>query len=239
MSGSNNNVTVRYSVDASGAQAGIGQLRAANAQLNASQDEVRRKHEAVQRAMQEAVSNGYNLTAREAKKLVDQYDRLQASAGKTRLEMLNQQAAARGVTQAFADQAAAIKKAADGVHSFSLNNSAARREMLVLAHEASQNQWKRFAGSMLVMAEASDALSLIMSPLGMGLTAAAGAAFLFAKQIYAGYESAQQFNKAITATGGYLGMTTEQMVNMSNRLRDSHTSLSKVREAMSSSGSIH
>ncbi|WP_196486430.1 phage tail length tape measure family protein [Burkholderia cepacia] len=182
--------------------------------------------------MQEAASNGYNLTAREAKKLVDQYDRLQATAGKTRLEMLNQQAAARGVTQAFSAQAAAIQQAAHAAHSFSINNSAARREMLVLAHEASQGQWKRFAGSMLVMAEASDALSLIMSPLGMGLTAAAGAAFLFAKQVYAGYESAQQFNKAITATGGYLGMTTEQMVLMSNRLRDTHTSLSDVREAM-------
>ncbi|WP_174417650.1 phage tail length tape measure family protein [Burkholderia sp. SIMBA_052] len=182
--------------------------------------------------MQEAATNGYNLTAREAKKLVDQYDRLQATAGKTRLEMLNQQAAARGVTQAFSAQAAAIQQAAHAAHSFSINNSASRREMLVLAHEASQGQWKRFAGSMLVMAEASDALSLIMSPLGIGLTAAAGAAFLFAKQVYAGYESAQQFNKAITATGGYLGMTTEQLVLMSNRLRDAHSSLGDVREAM-------
>ncbi|AGK46555.1 prophage tail length tape measure family protein [Burkholderia thailandensis MSMB121] len=182
--------------------------------------------------MQEAATNGYNLTAREAKKLVDQYDRLQATAGKTRLEMLNQQAAARGVTQAFAAQTAAIEKAAKAAHSFSLNNSAARREMLVLAHEASQNQWKRFAGSMLVMAEASDALSLIMSPLGLGLTAAAGAAFLFAKQVYAGYESVQQFNKAVTATGGYLGLSTEQMIAWSNRLQDGHTALSTIRETM-------
>ncbi|WP_258178663.1 phage tail length tape measure family protein [Burkholderia multivorans] len=146
--------------------------------------------------------------------------------------MLNQQAAARGVTQAFAAQAAAIQQAANATHSFSINNSAARREMLVLAHEASQGQWKRFAGSMLVMAEASDALSLIMSPLGLGLSAAAGAAFLFARQVYAGYESAQQFNKAITATGGYLSLSAEQMVIMSNRLRDTHSSLGEVREAM-------
>ncbi|KWO18358.1 phage tail protein [Burkholderia ubonensis] len=232
MSGSNNNVTVRFSVDASGAQAGINQLRASNAQLNASQEEVRRKQEAVQRAMQEAASNGYNLTAREAKKLVDQYDRLQATAGKTRLEMLNQQAAARGVTQAFAAQTAAIQQASKATHSFSLNNSAARREMLVLAHEASQGQWKRFGGSMLVMAEAADALSLVMSPLGISLLAGAGAAFLFAKGMYAGYESAQQFNKAIASSGGYMGLTAEQMALMSNRLQDSRTSLSAVREAM-------
>ncbi|WP_232465740.1 phage tail length tape measure family protein [Burkholderia ubonensis] len=182
--------------------------------------------------MQEAASNGYNLTAREAKKLVDQYDRLQATAGKTRLEMLNQQAAARGVTQAFAAQTAAIQQATNATHSFSLNNSAARREMLVLAHEASQGQWKRFAGSMLVMAEASDALSLVMSPLGISLAAAAGAAFLFAKEIYAGYESAQQFKKAIAGTGGYLGTSTEQMLAWSNRLQDGRTSLFAIREAM-------
>lgn len=156
MSVSNNNTTVKFSVDASGAEAGINKLKSANAQLNASQDEVRRKQEAVTKAMQEAANNGYNLTAREAKKLVDQYDRLQQTAGKTRLEMLNQQAASRGVTRAFAEQAAAIAEAAKQTHSFSINNSAARREMLVLAHEASQGQWKRFAGSMLVMAEASD-----------------------------------------------------------------------------------
>ncbi|MBF4086977.1 phage tail tape measure protein [Burkholderia pseudomallei] len=182
--------------------------------------------------MQEAANNGYNLTAREAKKLVDQYDRLQQTAGKTRLEMLNQQAASRGVTRAFAEQAAAIAEAAKQTHSFSINNSAARREMLVLAHEASQGQWKRFAGSMLVMAEASDALSLIMSPLGLGLSAAAGAAFLFGKQLYEGYQQAEAFNKAITATGGYLGLSSEQMAIMSNRLRDAHTSLGDVREAM-------
>ncbi|MGZ7173567.1 hypothetical protein ACXKTX_08005 [Burkholderia gladioli] len=58
------------------------------AQLNASQDEVRKKQEAVQRAMQEAATNGYNLSAREAKKLVDGFTRLEAAAGKTRLEML-------------------------------------------------------------------------------------------------------------------------------------------------------
>ncbi|MCO8580357.1 phage tail length tape measure family protein [Burkholderia multivorans] len=182
--------------------------------------------------MQEAASNGYNLTAREAKKLVDQYDRLQATAGKTRLEMLNQQAAARGVTQAFAAQAAAIQQAASATHSFSINNSAARREMLVLAHEASQGQWKRFAGSMLVMAEASDALSLVMSPLGLGLTTAAGSAALFAMQIYKGYQQAEAFNKAISATGGYLGLSSEQMIAWSNRLQAGHAGLSAIREAM-------
>ncbi|MEX3556389.1 MAG: phage tail length tape measure family protein [Burkholderia gladioli] len=232
MSGSNNNVTVRYSVDASGAQAGIGQLKAANAQLNASQDEVRKKQETVQRAMQEAAANGTSVSARAVKKLADAYDHLQQTAGKTRLEILNQRAAALGVTQAFSAQAESIEKASKAAHSFSLNNSAVRGELLVLGHEASQGSWKRFAGSMLVMAEASDALSLIMSPLDLGLTAAAGAAALFAMQVFKGYQQAEAFNKAISATGGYLGLSTEQMVAWSNRLQDGHTGLSDIREAM-------
>ncbi|CAK1269744.1 hypothetical protein [Burkholderia pseudomallei] len=56
MSVSNNNTIVKFSVDASGAEAGINKLKSANAQLNASQDEVRRKQEAVTKAMQEAAN---------------------------------------------------------------------------------------------------------------------------------------------------------------------------------------
>ncbi|WP_257129431.1 phage tail length tape measure family protein [Burkholderia sp. FL-7-2-10-S1-D7] len=168
--------------------------------------------------MQEAASNGYTLSAREAKKLVDQYDRLQATAGKTRLEMLNQQAAARGVTQAFSAQATAIQQAAHAAHSFSINNSAARREMLVLAHEASQGQWKRFAGSMLVMAEASDALSLIMSPLGVSLGAAAGTAAAFAAAMAKGAAEAKQFNAAIQLTNNFAGLTAASLGAMQFRV---------------------
>ncbi|MBU9692173.1 phage tail length tape measure family protein [Burkholderia multivorans] len=218
MSNSNNNTTVKFSVDASGAQAGINQLRAANAQLNASQDEVRRKQEAVQRAMQEAASNGYNLTAREAKKLVDQYDRLQATAGKTRLEMLNQQAAARGVTQAFAAQAAAIAEASKKTHELNMNSVGARREMMVLAHEAATGSWKNFAGSMMVMAEQVDAMKYATHPLALGLAAAGTAAYAFYKGISNATAQAKAFHDAMNSTSGYAQQTRESIQRLAEDL---------------------
>ncbi|VBK09374.1 phage tail length tape measure family protein [Burkholderia pseudomallei] len=218
MSISNNNTTVRYSVDASGAQAGIGQLRAANAQLNASQEEVRRKQEAVQRAMQEAASNGYNLAAREAKKLVDQYDRLQATAGKTRLEMLNQQAAVRGVTQAFAAQAAAIAEASKKTHELHLNSVGARREMMVLAHEAATGSWKNFAGSMMVMAEQVDAMKYATHPLALGLAVAGTAAYAFYKGISNANAQYRAFNDATNSTAGYAQQTRESIQGLAEDL---------------------
>ncbi|HDR8974126.1 phage tail tape measure protein [Burkholderia vietnamiensis] len=218
MSVSNNNTTVRYSVDASGVQAGVNQLRASNAQLNASQDEVRRKTEAVQRAMQEAVTNGYNLTAREAKKLVDGFDRLQATAGKTRLEMLNQQAAARGVTQAFAAQTAAIAEASKKTHELNLNSVGARREMMVLAHEAATGSWKNFAGSMMVMAEQVDAMKYATHPLALGLAAAGAAAYAFHKGISNATAQARAFHDAMNSTTGYAQQTRESIQGLAEDL---------------------
>lgn len=218
MSISNNNTTVRYSVDASGVQAGVNQIRAANAQLNTSQIEVFRRQEAVTQAMREAASNGYNLTAREAKKLVDQYDRLQATAGKTRLEMLNQQAAARGVTQAFAAQAAAIADASKKTHELNLNSVGARREMMVLAHEAATGSWKNFAGSMMVMAEQVDAMKYATHPLALGLAAAGTAAYAFYKGISNANAQYRAFNDAMNSTGGYAQQTRESIQGLAEDL---------------------
>ncbi|AOJ80731.1 phage tail tape-measure protein [Burkholderia savannae] len=218
MSVSNNNTTVRYSVDASGVQAGVNQIRAANAQLNASQIEVFRKQETVTQAMREAALNGYNLTAREAKKLVDQYDRLQATAGKTRLEMLNQQAAARGVTQAFAAQAASIAEASKKTHELNLNSVGARREMMVLAHEAATGSWKNFAGSMMVMAEQVDAMKYATHPLALGLAAAGTAAYAFYKGISNANAQYRAFNDAMNSTGGYAQQTRESIQGLAEDL---------------------
>lgn len=168
--------------------------------------------------MQEAASNGYNLTAREAKKLVDQYDRLQATAGKTRLEMLNQQAAARGVTQAFSAQAAAIAEASKKTHELNLNSVGARREMMVLAHEAATGSWKNFAGSMMVMAEQVDAMKYAMHPLALGLAAAGGAAYAFYKGISTATAQARAFHDAMNATSGYAQQTRESIQGLADDL---------------------
>ncbi|WP_230878157.1 phage tail length tape measure family protein [Burkholderia sp. 9779_493] len=168
--------------------------------------------------MQESASNGYNLSARAAKSLSDAYDRLQQTAGKTRLEILNQRAAALGVTQAFSAQAASIAEASKKTHELNLNSVGARREMMVLAHEAATGSWKNFAGSMMVMAEQVDAMKYATHPLALGLAAAGGAAYAFYKGISAATAQARAFHDAMNATSGYAQQTRESIQGLAEDL---------------------
>ena len=168
--------------------------------------------------MQESASNGYNLSARAAKSLSDAYDRLQQTAGKTRLEILNQRAAALGVTQAFSAQAASIAEASKKTHELNLNSVGARREMMVLAHEAATGSWKNFAGSMMVMAEQVDAMKYATHPLAFGLAAAGGAAYAFYKGISTATAQARAFHDAMNATSGYAQQTRESIQGLAEDL---------------------
>ncbi|URV26169.1 phage tail length tape measure family protein [Burkholderia gladioli] len=179
---------------------------------------MRKKQEAVQRAMQEAATNGYNLSVREAKKLVDGFTRLEAAAGKTRLEMLQQQAAARGVTQTFSESAAAIAEASKKTHELNLNSVGARREMMVLAHEVATGSWKNFAGSMMVMAEQVDAIKYATHPLALGLAAAGAAAYAFYTGISNANSQVKAFNDAMNTTSGYAQQTRESIQGLAEDL---------------------
>jgi lambda family phage tail tape measure protein len=148
-------------------------------------------------------------------------------------------AAQLGVSDAAAASIAKIEAAAaasehgsEAAHSFSLNSTAARRELAVLAHEASQGSWQKLGGSMLVLAERTDALSLVMSPLGLALGATAGAAALFFKTVYDGSQQYDAFQKAIASTHGALGVTASDLIDVSNTMADTHTSLSAARDVL-------
>ncbi|WP_320535275.1 phage tail length tape measure family protein [Robbsia andropogonis] len=232
MAQSNNNTTIKVSVDASGVQSGVNQLKASGAQANATMDAMAKRAAQVDAAMKEAAANGFELNARAAKRLVDQYNQLEATAGKTRLEILNQRAASSGVVNAFTAQAEAIKAASSATHSFTMDSTAARREMLVMAHEASQGSWSKLGGSLMVFGEATDALSKVMSPLGASLGIVAAAAALFGYKIISGAAAFDTLNKSAMLTNGYLGLTTGQLKLMSESLAGTSTPLKTVEEAM-------
>ncbi|MDR5825788.1 phage tail tape measure protein [Caballeronia sp. LZ043] len=173
------------------------------------------------------------------KRFIDSLAQEAAAAGKTRAQLLEMRAAQLGVSDAASGYIAQIQaasaassKAGEAAHSFSLNSASARRELAVLAHEASQGSWKNFGGSLLVLAERTDALSLVMSPLGLAIGATAGAAALFFHTIADGASQQSAFEKAIISTSGALGVSAEQMMAISNTLADQKTSLSAARETL-------
>ena len=141
-------------------------------------------------------------------------------------------AAQLGIADSVSGYVRQIDEASKHTHEFSLNSSGARRELLVLAHEASQGNWTRFAGSIGVLAERTDALSIALSPVGLGFGAAAAAAAFFITQMAKGYEEVEAFKHAIASTNGYIGLSAAQMAEMSNGLQSSTARLSEVREAM-------
>jgi phage-related minor tail protein len=218
MSTSNNNSTVQFSVDASGAEAGVNKLRAASTNANAAMDAMAKRAALVDAAMKEAAANGFELNARAANKLAAEYQRLSDTAGKTQAQILAQKAANTGVTSTFSSMQSQIAAASTETHGFSLATSAAKRELIVLAHELSQGNYKKFGGSLMVLAEQTGAAGLLFS--GLGVAALAGAAGVagLAYEAYQGYAAFEALNKSITATNGYTGLTSSQMADLAKSL---------------------
>jgi hypothetical protein len=100
-----------------------------------------------------------------------------------------------------------VDEMAEQMNHLNFSTVGARRELLVLAHEAANGNWKRFAGSLMVLGERVDAMSVIFSKTGLmigGFALAIGAVTLAA---IAGYREMHQFNTSLILTGNYAGMT--------------------------------
>ena len=181
-----NQTTVKVTADASGYTAELDKGRRSAEAFMQTQEKAAERVRVAQEAIAEAAQNGSNVSARAINNFVSQLARTADQAGKTRAELLQMRAAQLGIADSVSAYVQQIDEAAKHTHEFSLNSSGARRELLVLAHEASQGNWTRFAGSMGVLAERTDALTLLLSPLGLGLGAAAAAAAGFVAQIFKG-----------------------------------------------------
>ncbi|MGG1947050.1 phage tail length tape measure family protein [Trinickia sp. NRRL B-1857] len=227
-----NQTTVKVTADASGYTAELDKGRRSAEAFMQTQEKAAERVRVAQQAIAEAAQNGSNASAKAISNFVSQLARTADQAGKTRAELLQMRAAQLGIADSVSGYVQQLDEASKHTHEFSLNSSAARREMLVLAHEASQGNWTRFAGSMGVLAERTDALTLLLSPLGLGLGATAAAAALVAVEIAKGHEQVEAFNRAISSTNGYVGLSAAQMAEMSNGLVLTTAHLSSVREAM-------
>ncbi|WP_250451208.1 phage tail tape measure protein [Caballeronia sp. ATUFL_M2_KS44] len=182
------------------------------------------------------------------KRFIDSLAQEAATAGKTRAQLLELKAAQMGVSDAAAGYISQIKAASDAsasagkaVHEFSLNSVSARRELAVLAHEAATGSWNNFGGSLLVLAERTDALSLAMSPLGIGIGAVAAAIGGFIYEVAKGATSMSALAHASQITNGYLGLTSDELSAMSRSIAGTGSQITTVQAAMTalvSSGQI-
>lgn len=171
-----------------------------------------------QQAIAEATSNGATVSARAINNYVSQLQRQADQAGKTRAELLGMKAAQMGISDSVSSYINKISEASKHMHEFSVGSAGARREMLVLAHEASQGSWSKFGGSLLVLGERTDALSLLFSGAGVTAGAFAAAAAGVAVAAIKGAEDLKQFNAALALTNNYAGVTAQSFNSMAERV---------------------
>lgn len=86
-------------------------------------------------------------------------------------------------------------------------SAGARREVLVLAHELSQGNFKRAAGSLMVLGERLDIMGKVMSPVGLTIGAVALALGIFATAAIKGAIESQHFAETLKLTGNFAGQT--------------------------------
>ncbi|AXF14578.1 phage tail length tape measure family protein [Paraburkholderia caledonica] len=213
-----NRVSVKVTADASGFTAEIDRARRSTEAFKQSQESAAMRVEVAQKAIAEAATSGSNASARAINNFVSQLSRTAEQAGKTRAELLQMRAAQMGLGESVAGYIGKIEEASKHTHEFSVSSAGARREMLVLAHEASQGNWSKFGGSLMVLGERTDALSLLFSSAGLtaGVFAAAIAGVITAA--VKGSEEMKQFNAALALTNNYAGLTAQSFTSMEERV---------------------
>ena len=114
-----------------------------------------------------------------------------------------------------------VKVAGGHIEGFSFKTAAAKRELLVLAHELSQGNYSKFGGSMMVLGERTGAAALLFSAAGiavLGLIAAIGG---LAYAALKGAAESEALNNSIKLTGNYAGITAGEFNNMARALGES------------------
>ncbi|KVX44173.1 hypothetical protein WL05_22890 [Burkholderia ubonensis] len=207
---------VRVTVDATGYESGINRAKRSAESFLASQEAAAKRTKTAQDAITEAAVNGSRASASAINSFVQSTARLADAAGKTRSQLLEQKAAQLGVTEAMSGYIARIREterahgaATEAAHKLNFATAGARRELLVLAHEASQGNWKRFAGSLMVLGERTDAMSLIMNKSVLSVGALVGVVAMAASITYKAAEAMGQYGDEIERISRKTGASTD------------------------------
>ncbi|WP_458365081.1 phage tail length tape measure family protein [Burkholderia pseudomallei] len=132
----------------------------------------------------------------------------------------------RRVQQANAEEEESHKKVGHA-------SVAARRELLVLAHELSMGNYKRFAGSLMVLGEQMDWMGKIMTPTGAMIGAIAGALAVMASAALHGSMQMSHLRDDLILTGDYAGLTATRFITMGNEIAASTgTKITAARDAL-------
>lgn len=126
-----------------------------------------------------------------------------------------------------------VDEMVDQMDHLNFKTVAARRELLVLAHEASQGNWSKFGGSLMVLGERVDAMSLIFSKAGLVIGGLVGIMAGFVVAVAKGAIEAEHLKKSLELTNNAAGVTASSFSDLARSIADStNKTIGSSREAL-------
>ena len=102
-----------------------------------------------------------------------------------------------------------FKQAADAADKSAFATAGAKRELMVLGHEAMTGNFSRMPGSFMVLAERMSMTEALMSPITLGLVAVGAATVGVVAAMVQGAHEQKAMNDALILTGNYAGLTSD------------------------------
>ncbi len=159
-----------------------------------------------------------------------------ATQNLSREELLRYRAAQLGVGSAADIYIKKLSTAGDATHKFSLQTSAARRELGVMLGELARGNLGALRGSSITLANRSGLLEQLMSPQMLAVGGVLGGITAALYGLYHVYDAAEQqsqaFNKAVITTGGVSGQSSASLKNLAYNIGQATGNYSDAAEAV-------
>lgn len=204
------------------------------AALGASIDAMHRDEEAARQVAAEQ-----DRAAKSAEQFLNKLKDQVATLGMNTAQLQAHRAAQLGVTDAAAPLIQRLAEAGNGAntagkHMEGLNfqTVGARRELLVLAHELSQGNFKNFGGSLMVLGEQTGAAGVLFSTAGLAVLGFGAALVGVAAAVIKGGEEQRAMNNALIKTGNYAGLTSDSLNALAHAATESGGSLGEAKKAV-------
>ncbi|HGF4690324.1 TPA: phage tail tape measure protein [Escherichia coli] len=137
-------------------------------------------------------------------------------------ELLRAKAAQLGVSSAAEVYIRKMEQAGKATHSLGLKSAAARQEIGVLIGELARGNLGALRGSGITLANRAGWIDTLMSPKGMMLVGVIGgiaaAVYGLGKAWYDGQKEGEEFNRQLSLTGHYAGVTAGQLWTLSRAI---------------------
>ncbi|MEX3915973.1 phage tail length tape measure family protein [Paraburkholderia sp. BR10872] len=110
---------------------------------------------------------------------------------------------------------------AAGMDKIGIHTAAARRELLVMAHETLTGSFKNLIGSSMVLAEEMDAVEVVTSAAGLSIVGLIGTIAAFAVAAVKGHAETEKFNNSLILTGNFAGVTASSFQALTQSIASS------------------